>query len=215
MGGKIEVAIGILTDNANRLLVGRRMSDPQRGKWEMPGGKVESGETVEEALRREFREEGMIQLVSIARWTRIESTSHILHLFRVHSNETFIPTIYQECTYIEAEEIIDLDWIASNKGFVHDLRDILKAQPAIDSITFSPQNMEELAAVFDKISFVYTLRDRFFTITCILDMKAFYLHADMETKVDLMYHEGVKFYASGKPSIALPSYIEFLERGKL
>jgi 8-oxo-dGTP pyrophosphatase MutT (NUDIX family) len=213
MSGKIEVAIGILTDAENRLLVGRRMSDPQRGKWEMPGGKVESG--VEEALRREFKEEGGIQLTSIARWTKIESTSHILHLFRVFSKEIFVPAIYLEYAYVEADESINLDWIASNKGFVHDLRDILKAQPAIDAITFSPQNMDELADVFDKISFAYTLRDRFFTIACILDVQTFYLHADMETKVDLMYHEGVKFYASGKPPIALPSYIEFLERGKL
>jgi mutator protein MutT len=53
----IRVAAGVF-ERSGRVLVCRRpLSGPHPGKWEFPGGKVESGETIEEALRREIREE--------------------------------------------------------------------------------------------------------------------------------------------------------------
>ncbi|TFG81917.1 MAG: NUDIX domain-containing protein, partial [Erysipelotrichales bacterium] len=115
MKKKTEVAIGILTDNEGKLLVGRRMRAPQVGKWEMPGGKVEPGETVVEALCREFREEGSIELQDFAHWTNIDNDTTILYLYRVFSNDPFIPTIYEESRYVSAGELPDLDWIASNR----------------------------------------------------------------------------------------------------
>ena len=54
----VTVAVGILIDDAGRVLVTRRAPDAhQGGLWEFPGGKVESDETLLEALTRELREE--------------------------------------------------------------------------------------------------------------------------------------------------------------
>lgn len=53
-----EVAVGVLIDPQGRfLLTSRPPGKVYEGYWEFPGGKVEPGETVAEALRRELQEE--------------------------------------------------------------------------------------------------------------------------------------------------------------
>lgn len=50
----IDVAVGILMkENGDVLLAQRPAGKPYEGYWEFPGGKVETGETVEEALKRD------------------------------------------------------------------------------------------------------------------------------------------------------------------
>lgn len=48
---------GIIHDPAGHLLVIQRGHDPGRGLWSLPGGRVEPGETDEQAIVREMREE--------------------------------------------------------------------------------------------------------------------------------------------------------------
>jgi 8-oxo-dGTP diphosphatase len=51
------VAAGILRDAEGRVLLAQRTRGEHAGRWEFPGGKAEPGESVEQALRRELREE--------------------------------------------------------------------------------------------------------------------------------------------------------------
>jgi 8-oxo-dGTP diphosphatase len=54
----MKVAVAIITDNKQRLLIAQRpLHVPQGGLWEFPGGKLEPGESAENALIREIREE--------------------------------------------------------------------------------------------------------------------------------------------------------------
>ncbi|PIE83453.1 MAG: hypothetical protein CSA09_00845 [Candidatus Contendobacter odensis] len=53
-----HVTVGIITDKSGAVLISRRPDGAhQGGLWEFPGGKLEAGETVEMALRRELQEE--------------------------------------------------------------------------------------------------------------------------------------------------------------
>jgi len=54
----VDVAVGVLIGADGRfLLTSRPPGKVYAGYWEFPGGKVEPGETIEHALRRELREE--------------------------------------------------------------------------------------------------------------------------------------------------------------
>jgi ADP-ribose pyrophosphatase YjhB (NUDIX family) len=49
-------------DAAGRVLLGRRGIEPFLGRWDTPGGFVNAGESLEDAVRRELREEAGIEI---------------------------------------------------------------------------------------------------------------------------------------------------------
>ena len=82
----IDVAVGILMKpNGDVLLACRPEGKPFAGYWEFPGGKVEAGESVFDALKREFEEEISVQIISADPWCGVEHVyphAHVrLHFF--------------------------------------------------------------------------------------------------------------------------------------
>ena len=52
----------IIKDEAGRLLLIQRGHEPETGRWSLPGGRIEPGETDEQAVARETREETGLQV---------------------------------------------------------------------------------------------------------------------------------------------------------
>ena len=65
----VDVAVGVLIDAQGRfLLTTRPPGKVYAGYWEFPGGKVEHGESIEQALRRELHEELGITIAAAQPW---------------------------------------------------------------------------------------------------------------------------------------------------
>jgi 8-oxo-dGTP diphosphatase len=80
----IDVAVGILMKpNGEVLLACRPEGKPYAGYWEFPGGKVESGEKIFDALRREFAEEIAVDIQSAEPWCGVEHVYPHAHV-RLH-----------------------------------------------------------------------------------------------------------------------------------
>ena len=80
----VDVAVGVLIQNDGAfLLTSRPEGKPYAGYWEFPGGKLEAGETVEQALERELHEELGIAVSLIELW-REELVDYPHALVRLH-----------------------------------------------------------------------------------------------------------------------------------
>lgn len=84
----VDVAVGILCRaNGQYLLTTRPIGKAYAGFWEFPGGKLEAGETVEVALRRELEEEIGVTIADAPLWrTSVVDYPHALvrlHFCRV------------------------------------------------------------------------------------------------------------------------------------
>jgi len=79
-----EVAVGVLLrPDGAFLLTSRPAGKAYAGYWEFPGGKLEDGESVEQALRRELQEELGILIGAVTPW-RVEMVDYPHALVRLH-----------------------------------------------------------------------------------------------------------------------------------
>jgi len=85
----VDVAVGVLVDPQGRfLLTSRPEGKVYAGYWEFPGGKLEAGETVEAALRRELHEEIGIEIGNVQPW-RVEIVDYEHARVRLHFCKVF------------------------------------------------------------------------------------------------------------------------------
>ena len=85
----VDVAVGVLIDRDGRFLITSRPEGKvYAGHWEFPGGKVEAGESVEAALKRELHEELGITIGAVQPWkTALHDYPHAL--VRLHFCKVF------------------------------------------------------------------------------------------------------------------------------
>ena len=85
----VDVAVGVLIDPSSRfLLTSRPAGKVYAGYWEFPGGKLEPGESVEQALRRELHEELGIRIGAVFPW-QVEIVDYEHARVRLHFCKVF------------------------------------------------------------------------------------------------------------------------------
>lgn len=115
MKKRINVVGAILTQGSKILAAQRGKDMSLSGMWEFPGGKIEEGETPQEALRRELEEE---LLCTAEIGEKVETTEHEYD-FGIVILTTFFGTIvdkeptlteHSEVRWVEASELGGLPW---------------------------------------------------------------------------------------------------------
>ncbi len=121
------VAVGAFVVDHDRLLLVRRGRGPAQGHWSVPGGRVEVGETLAEAVTRELREEtGLVGVCGpLIGWAeRISDDEHHVILdFEVTLIEDVAPVAGDdaaEVAWIDLHEVGEQDLVPGLAEFLHD-----------------------------------------------------------------------------------------------
>ena len=125
---KIKVVCVVLVQEG-KVLIAQRATGDSIGKFEFPGGKVEIGESNEEALIREFKEELDIDLTSV---TFLEkSVDHQagkeieLYCFLCFANQKPEKCIvHSQLVWTTPEHIYDYDFFESDRVLVQKLMEV-------------------------------------------------------------------------------------------
>jgi 8-oxo-dGTP diphosphatase len=121
------VVAGLILRGNEVLICQRRPDQAMALKWEFPGGKMEPGESPEEALIRELKEELGISasvgtLVAHIRHAYRNGSSVDLQFFAVHQFEGEITNhIFNDLRWCKLRDLPDYDFLAADRGLVRDL----------------------------------------------------------------------------------------------
>jgi 8-oxo-dGTP diphosphatase len=127
-----QLCVGAIVIDDDQLLMIRRGHGPAAGEWSVPGGRVEPGETLAEAVVRELLEEtGVVGVCGeLVGWVeRIGDDAHYVILdFRVVTLEATEPVAGDdaaEAAWVPLGEVTSLRLVEGLAEFLHD-NDILK-----------------------------------------------------------------------------------------
>lgn len=134
---QIEVVAAIIHDGQGRVFATQRGYGDMKDGWEFPGGKMEPGETPEEALRREIWEEletriVVERLMQTVEWDYPVSTSgheafHLtMHCYWCHVESGHLTLKEHEAArWLAKEQLDSVDWLPADRVVIHQLKNKL------------------------------------------------------------------------------------------
>ncbi len=129
MGKTIEVVAAIIHDGHGRIFATQRGYGEWKDYWEFPGGKMEPGETPEEALRREIWEEletriAVERLVETVEWDY--PTFHLtMHCYLCHVESGHLELKEHEAArWLTNAELESVEWLPADWELIKTLQSI-------------------------------------------------------------------------------------------
>ena len=130
-----EVCVGAVAVDDDRLLLIRRGRGPAAGEWSVPGGRVEPGETLAEAVVRELLEETGVEGVcgSLLGWVeRIGADHHFVIL-------DFAVAVLEATEPVAGDDALEAEWVpvadVCERTLVDGLAEFLHDHGVIPTIT--------------------------------------------------------------------------------
>lgn len=125
----IHVVAAIIKDN-NKIFATQRGYGEFKGGWEFPGGKIEEGETKEEALKREIREELDTEVQVGEHVYVVEYDYPHFHLtmdcyFCTILSGDLILKEHQDGKWLTKETLDSVDWLPADLGLISHLKEVL------------------------------------------------------------------------------------------
>lgn len=122
-----DVVAAILIHNNRVLIAQRAKEDPLAGLWEFPGGKIEVGESPEEALVREMKEEFSINIEVKGFFERSlfdypKGTIRLLAYFCNWSDGEIHSTVHQDYVWTAVEKLNEYTFAPADRPLVEKLR---------------------------------------------------------------------------------------------
>ena len=123
----IEVVAAVIKNSAGLILAVQRGESSKEyisRKWEFPGGKIEEGESLQQALQRELTEELKVDAFIGELVTTVDHTYPdfrlIMHAFHceIISGQLTL-TEHLDMKWLPKSELRDLDWAAADVPIVH------------------------------------------------------------------------------------------------
>jgi 8-oxo-dGTP diphosphatase len=121
------VAAGLIMRGDEVLICQRRPDQPMALQWEFPGGKIEAGESPEEALARELDEELGIRATVGPRVAHIRHNYRHggavdLQFFVVHEFALELENrIFTQFRWVKLEDLPNYDFLAADRNLIRDL----------------------------------------------------------------------------------------------
>jgi 8-oxo-dGTP diphosphatase len=128
--GRLRVVAAAVIDNG-RVLAARRSRPPAlAGRWEFAGGKVETGETDADALRRELREELGVGIrvhepIGVASDHRIELRLYRATLDALDSAHPAAQDDHDELRWVGPLQIGELAWLPIDRQLIDSVVELL------------------------------------------------------------------------------------------
>lgn len=99
-----------------KILLAKRAIDPKKGFWDIPGGFINEGETPEEALTREVKEELGVDIITAKYFGAYINPEYIYHNITIKTLDlAYLVIVSDKVKFRPADDVSSVEWFSLDK----------------------------------------------------------------------------------------------------
>lgn len=117
----VATAVATIIKHQGKILFSVRNNEPMKGKLDLPGGFVDPGETAEEAVKRELKEELNLDIQNLEFFTTDQNTYSFKEITYRTCDVCYITEIDNTHFSIDPDEIQEIQWLSPDEIKLEDI----------------------------------------------------------------------------------------------